>query len=373
MFDKMTMKTILYMGEGSLDRLKELTNQSIFLVVDPFLEKAGLLPLITDRLQAGNNTYQIFSNIIPDPTIETVAEGMKIMKEVKPDLIVIVGGGSAIDAGKAMKFLAMEGFDYPAIPIIAVPTTSGTGSEVTSFSVITDDAKGVKYPIVNDLMIPEEAILDPQLVITVPPAVTADTGMDVLTHAMEAYVSTKANPVSDALAEKAVQLVFHYLERAYRDGKDMEAREKMHIASCMAGLAFNQASLGLNHALAHVCGAKFHIPHGRMNTLLLTTVMEFNSQGNENLRTGEKYASLAKVLGLPVTTLRIGVRNLGQEIKKLQKRLHMPMTLTACGVDRETLHSLKEEIAQAALEDGCMETNPRQPTEQELVDLLMRI
>ncbi|HEY4390935.1 MAG TPA: 1-propanol dehydrogenase PduQ, partial [Paenibacillus sp.] len=355
--EKISIKANIYLGKDALGRLREWRDQRIFIVTDPFMVKSRMINMLTERLHVSNEQY-IFSNIVPDPPIEIVTEGVEALGSFKPDLIVAIGGGSAIDAAKAMKMFAKKIFDERHIPFVAIPTTSGTGSEVTSFSVISDKVKNVKYPLVSDEMLPEEAILDPVLVKSVPDFITADTGMDVLTHAIEAYVSTKANDISDALAEKAIKLVFAYLPRAYKDGNDMEAREKMHNASCLAGMSFNIASLGLNHGIAHVAGAKFKIAHGRMNSLLLPHVIEFNADykpGYTKERsnvTAVRYAEIAKNLGLPASNVRSGVRSLVQAIKHLQKQLGMPQTLQECNVDLSLLDKMREEIAEGALKDG---------------------
>jgi 1-propanol dehydrogenase len=372
------MSTNIYMGENALDRLLEWKNKSIMLISDPYLSKSGMLNVIMERLNKGNNRVHLFDQIVPDPPIETIVEGMSLMRECRPELVLVVGGGSAIDAAKAINYFAEKSLDFNDVPLVAIPTTSGTGSEVTSFSVITDARKNVKYPLVDDEMLPSEAILDPSLVLTVPAVITADTGMDVLTHAIEAYVSLNANEISDAMAEKAVRLVFGYLEEAYKNGQNLVAREKMHIASCIAGIAFNQTSLGLNHGMAHICGAKFHIPHGRINSILLPAIIEYNADlksyhNRDYSRAAQKYAELARILGLPASNPRTGVRSLITEITKLQKSLNMPVNLRACGVEAKKLDELKEEISKVSLNDGCTKTNPRQPTEEEVTKILEKI
>lgn len=373
--EKISIKANIYLGKDALNRLREWRDQRIFIVTDPFMVKSGIINLLTERLHVSNEQF-IFSNIVPDPPIEIVTEGVEALGSFKPDLIIAMGGGSAIDAAKAMKMFAKKIFNEQHVPFIAIPTTSGTGSEVTSFSVISDKAKNVKYPLVSDEMLPEEAILDPVLVKSVPDFITADTGMDVLTHAIEAYVSTKANDISDALAEKAIKLVFAYLPRAYKDGNDVEAREKMHNASCLAGMSFNIASLGLNHGIAHVAGAKFKIAHGRMNSLLLPHVIEFNadykpgySKEGSNV-TAARYMEIAKTLGLSASNARSGVRSLVQAIKHLQKQLGMPQTLQECNVDSGLLEKMKHEIAEGALKDGTTATNPRVPSAKDVAGIL---
>lgn len=376
--DKISFKTDIYMGQGALDRLTELRNKRIFVVTDPFMVKSGMINLLFERLHESNKQY-IFSNIVPDPPIEVVTEGLEALSSFNTDMIIAVGGGSAIDAAKAMKIFAKKLMNQQDIPFVAIPTTRGTGSEVTSFSVISDKKKNIKYPLVSHDMLPEEAILDPELVKSVPDFITADTGMDVLTHAIEAYVSTKANDISDALAEKALKLVFAYLPKAHKDGSDLEAREKMHNASCLAGMAFNIASLGLNHGIAHVAGAKFKIAHGRMNSLLLPHVIEFNADykpgygKDEGNAAAARYAEISRSLGLPASNSRSGVRSLVQAIKQLQKQLKMPQTLKDCNIAYSTLEEMQEAIAQGALKDGCTATNPRVPSDADVIGILNKM
>ncbi|MCE9674651.1 iron-containing alcohol dehydrogenase [Paraclostridium bifermentans] len=370
------IKTKISCGIGALESLRDITNKKIFIITDPFMIESKTIDKILINLEG--NDCNIFSEIVPDPPIEIVVKGMEKIKDYSPDIIIALGGGSAIDAAKAIMDFSKQIFKINEIEFIAIPTTSGTGSEVTSFSVITDAQKGTKYPLVSADLIPNKAILDPELVKTVPNFITADTGMDVLTHAIEAYVSTDSNDFSDALAEKAIKLVHEYLIDAYKDGSNLEAREKMHNASCMAGLAFNQASLGLNHGIAHIVGAKFHIPHGRTNSILLPYVIEYNANisGYNNASysdTAKKYAQIAKMLGLESSNVRLGVKNLVNEIKKMQKSMNMPMKLTDCKVNKVDVENLLPEIAQLALKDGCTKTNPRIPNDSGIIDILKQI
>lgn len=370
------IKTQIYFGQGALERLEEVGNKKVFVVTDPFMVKSGMINNITEKLKSANIT--IFSDIVPDPPIELIVQGIEELQKVKPEVLIALGGGSSIDAAKAIMDFAKKITSVTDMEFIAIPTTSGTGSEVTSFSVITDKTKGTKYPLVSDNLLPDVAILDPELVKSVPGSITADTGMDVITHALEAYVSTNASDFSDALAEKALILSFKYLLRAYSNGEDIEAREKMHNASCLAGIAFNSASLGLNHGIAHVLGGKFHVPHGRTNALLLPYIVDFNAdivgyENNEFSRAAIKYANIAKLLGLPCSNARAGVRSIVNEIKKLQKEMNMPTTLKACGVSMEELEKLKEEIANSALLDACTATNPKIPTPLNVIEIIGKI
>lgn len=370
------IKTKIKFGEGSLKVLQEIQNKKILIITDPFMVESKAIDKILVNLKEGS--YEVFSDIVPDPPIETVVSGIEVFKEVNPDVLIALGGGSAIDASKAIMDFSKKILKTNDIEFIAIPTTSGTGSEVTSFSVITDKQKGTKYPLVSDDLLPNVAILDPELVKTVPNFITADTGMDVLTHAIEAYVSTEANDFSDALAEKAIKLVFKYLLRAYKDGNDIEAREKMHNASCLAGMAFNQTSLGINHSIAHVLGGKFHVPHGRTNSILLPHVIEYNADivGYTNTKysmAANKYAQISMLLGLNTSNVRMGVKNLVNEIKKLQREMNMVTNLSQCKVNISDLSSVENEIAILAINDGCTKTNPRVPTEKDIIDILNKI
>lgn len=374
--NKIEMSTVIYSGENSLDRLIHFENHKIFIVADPFIMKSKMIEQIEKRLKKGNNKWTSFSEILPDPPIENVVAGVEKIAVFKPDLIIAIGGGSAIDAAKAMKEFSGRIYKYEDLPLIAIPTTSGTGSEVTSFSVITDNEKGVKYPLVSDSLLPEEAILDTDLVKTVPKQITADTGMDTLTHAIEAYVAKNANDFSDAFAEKAIHLVFENLVDAYHDGENVLAREKMHHASTMAGMAFNIAGLGINHSIAHSCGAKFNISHGRLNAILMPSVIAFNAGIHDNTNvdlkpTAAKYAELARLLGLPATNNASGTRSLIKEIKKLKSDLDIKGNFKEYSI--ECTANTLEDIAQLSLQDSCTTTNPVDIEERDIITILREL
>jgi acetaldehyde dehydrogenase/alcohol dehydrogenase len=264
--------------------------------------------------------------------------------------------------------------------MVAIPTTSGSGSEVTSFAVITDKERNIKYPLADYELTPDVAIIDPDYVMTVPPVITADTGMDVLTHAIEAYVSILASDFTDGLAIKAIQLVFEYLPRAYKNGDDRLAREKMHNASTIAGMAFTNAFLGINHSLAHKLGGEFHIPHGRANAVLLPYVIGYNAQNPtkfvsfpkyETFVADKKYAEIAKALGLPASTTEEGVDSLIGAVRGLMKEVNMPATIAQCGVNEREFRAKVPELADRAFEDQCTTANPRLPLVSELEALYL--
>ena len=374
---KISYKTELHVGKGALQQLSHYKNEHILVVADPFLKTSGTLDAILANFD-DNNDIVVFTDIVPDPPIETVVAGIKSAGDKSISIVLSIGGGSAIDASKAMYYFAKKQGAFSEAILIAIPTTSGTGSEVTSFSVITDAERGTKYPLVTKEILPDVAILDADLVLSLPGNITADTGMDVLTHAIEAYVSTKATDFSDALAEKAIKLVFEYLPKAYKNGQDVEAREKMHAASTLAGMAFNTASLGINHSLAHAAGAKFHVPHGRLNSILMPHVIQYNAGiefNNRNRQATDKtvasrYQDIAKLLGCSASSPVSGVRQLVEAIKKLQRKLEMPTSLREYGVKADAFAQYKVEISEAALHDGCTPTNPRVPTAEELLKVL---
>ncbi len=373
---KFNVNIEVYFGEDSLSKLSEITDKKVFIVTDSFMEKSGVANKISKRLN--NCKVSIFSEIVPDPSIEIVTKGVDIILKEKPEVIIAIGGGSAIDAAKAIVHFARKVGNLSNVQFIAIPTTSGTGSEVTSFSVITDNEKGVKYPLVSDDLLPDIAILDAELVKTAPDFITADTGMDVITHGLEAYVSKNSTDFSDALAEKALVLAFEYLPKVFKNGQDLIAREKMHTASCLAGIAFNQASLGINHSIAHVLGGKFHIPHGRTNAILLPYVIDYNADivgydTRDFTLAAKKYCHIAKLIGLPANNIRMGVKNLISEIKQMQKTMKLPVTLKAAGVDLDKLKLLKDEIAGIAMEDVCTISNPKAPTKEDVLRILERV
>ena len=374
---KISYKTELHVGKGALQQLSHYKNEHILVVADPFLKTSGTLDAILANFDDSNDIV-VFTDIVPDPPIETVVAGIKSAGDKPISIVLSIGGGSAIDASKAMYYFAKKQGAFSEAILIAIPTTSGTGSEVTDFSVITDADKGTKYPLVTSEILPDVAILDADLVMSLPSNITADTGMDVLTHAIEAYVSTEATDFSDALAEKAIKLVFECLPKAYKNGQDVEAREKMHAASTLAGMAFNTASLGINHSLAHAAGAKFHVPHGRLNSILMPHVIQYNAGiefNNRNRQATDKtvasrYQDIAKLLGCSASSPVSGVRQLVEAIKKLQRKLEMPTSLREYGVKADAFAQYKVEISEAALHDGCTPTNPRVPTAEELLKVL---
>lgn len=368
-------KTELCIGKGALEQLKQYRNEHILVVADPFLQESGQLGSILEYLDSSNQIL-VFTDIVPDPPIETVVAGIQSAEGQPISIVLTIGGGSAIDAAKAIYYFAKKQGIFSQAILIAIPTTSGTGSEVTDFSIITDAARGTKYPLVSREILPDVAILDANLVASLPAHITADTGMDVLTHAIEAYVSTNATDFSDALAEKAIKLVFEYLPKAYKDGQDMVAREKMHVASTLAGMAFNTASLGINHGLAHAAGAKFHIPHGRLNSILMPHVIQYNANlgprlSREEERTAAKrYQDIAKLLGCSATSPVMGVKQLIDAIKTLQRKLDLPSSLRAYGIDQSTFEEFKYEIAETSILDKCTATNPRVPTAEDALKVL---
>ncbi len=370
------LKTKVIFGQEALLYLQTLGQKKIFIVTDPFMIKSGMIDSITKYLKEGS--YKVFSDIVPDPPMELVVRGISEVTAFQPDAVAAVGGGSAIDAAKAIMHFSKEIGKLNKMQFIAIPTTSGTGSEVTSFAVITDIGKGIKYPLVSDALIPDIAILEPDLVKSVPAAIVADTGMDVLTHALEAYVSTKATDFSDAFAEKAISLLFQFLLRSYESSEDMEAKERMHNASCLAGISFNLASLGLNHAIAHNIGGKLHIPHGRINAILVPHIIEFNSNitgftPKDYSDAAVKYAKIAKLIGVSGSTVRLSVKNLIGEISRLMQRMKMPTKLKECDISTEVILKEKKAIAEGTLNDACILTNPRAASISDISEIIHKI
>ncbi|MEH7246379.1 bifunctional acetaldehyde-CoA/alcohol dehydrogenase [Neobacillus niacini] len=374
----------------------------VFIVTSGSQMKNGAIDKVRYQLEKnpGNIKYEIFHEIEPEPGIETVNNGAERMRKFGPDCLIAIGGGSVMDAAKAMwlfyehpdanfNSLKQKFFDpskrvvkFPSLRqkaiFVAIPTTSGTGSEVTSFSVISDKKRNIKYPLADFQLTPDLAIVDPQFVMTVPKHVTADTGIDVLTHAIEAYVSVLANDFTDGLALKAIQLVFEYLPRAYRDGTDELAREKMHNASTIAGMAFANSFLGINHSLAHALGAEFNIAHGRANAILLPHVIRYNAAKPNKFMTfpkyehfiaDQRYAEIAKMLGLPAETTEEGIKNLIDAVIKLIMELELPQSIEEAGISKIEFEGKINMLAEHAFDDQDTIANPKQPLVSELAQI----
>ena len=366
------IKTKVHFGENALERLAQMPYQRVLVITDPFIANGPMIKLITKPLDRSGKTYDIFCDVVADTPIDKVVVGVKKMLEYLPDAIVAVGGGSAIDSSKAIREFALKMNHYADVALIAIPTTSGTGSEVTSFAVVNDTVAETKYPLVSPSLTAEEAILDAELVKSVPPATTADTGMDVLTHAIEAYVSTDHNEFSTALAEKSIEIVGVFLLRAYLNGDDTHARQKMHVASCLAGLAFNSASLGLTHSMAHQLGGHFHIPHGRANAMLLPHIIEYNADIHKGSHSQseyhpsvKRYSTIAHILGLSSYNKVMSVRSLIQWIQFMNQDMNIPAKISEIGtISVNDYMSKVEAMAEAALADSCTATNPRTPDKE---------
>ncbi len=327
--------------------LREFNSQRLFLVTDPFFEKNGTAQRLAALSGAGE--YRIYSQVQPDPTVEQAAQGAAALKEFQPDAVVALGGGSAMDLCKAMIF-----FSGLSVKTAAIPTTSGSGSEVTDFAILTHN--GVKHPLVDGKLCPDVAILDGDLLQQLPRGLIADTGFDVLAHAIEAYGATGAGAITDALARDAFAGAMLALPRSFQG--DCGVRQAMHTASCMAGLAFTRAGLGLCHAMSHALGGMVHLPHGRLNAILLPAVIEVNS-----VAAGTKYAELARAAGLSGTADTVAVRNLKNILIRLRRNLGMPATLTEAGCKAGEIRQLSQAICKAAVADPCSQTNPVPVTE----------
>ena len=400
----------IYHEMGSIQYLEKLPkSERTMIITDRTMEDLGYVEKIEYRLRKRRNPVMIerFTGVEVDPSVKTVLDGAQEMIKFKPDTIIALGGGSVIDAAKGMwlfyenpqvnfedlrlKFMDIRKrvYKFPKLgrkaQLVAIPTTSGTGSEVTSFAVITDKEKNIKYPLADYELTPDVAIVDPQFVMSLPKSVIADTGLDVLTHGIEAYVSVMATDYTDAMALKAIEMVFKYLPISYKGGDSAEcreAREKMHNASCMAGMAFANAFLGINHSLAHKLGARFHIPHGRANAILLPYVIEYNSQipskftafpKYKSFISDKKYCEIAKMLGLKTDTVEEGVKHLIEAIKKLMKELNEPMSIKECGIERDEYFSAIKKLSLEAFDDQCTSANPRLPLVSEIEEIYMKI
>jgi acetaldehyde dehydrogenase/alcohol dehydrogenase len=398
----------IYFENGCIEYLQKMPAISrAFIVTDEVMQKLGYVDKLLYYLRKREEYChsEIFSDVEPDPSVQTITRGVRMMNEFQPDVIIALGGGSAMDAAKGMwlfyehpetefgglrlKFLDIRkrAFKFPKLgektQFVAVPTTSGTGSEVTSFSVITDKENGnVKYPLADYALTPTVAIIDPQFAMSMPSGITADTGMDVLTHAIEAYVSIMASDYTDGLALKACELVFDNLHSAYKEGEtNARAREAMHNASCIAGMAFTNAFLGLNHSMAHKLGGQYHIPHGRANAVLLPYVIEYNAKRPtkfpifpkyEQFIADKKYAKIARFLGVGEKDDARSVSGLTRAIRELSRKLNLPQSIRDCGVSEKEFLSNLDLLCYKAFEDQCTTANPRYPLVEEIKEIYLK-
>ncbi len=369
---RFTLPRDLYFGKGSMETLKTLEGKKAFVVVGGgSMKRFGFLDKAISYLKEAGMEVQLFENVEPDPSVETVMKGAAAMTAFEPDWIVSIGGGSPIDAAKAMwtfyeypnvtfEELCIP-FNFPTLrtkaKFCAIPSTSGTATEVTAFSVITNYQTGVKYPLADFNITPDVAIVDPELAETMPAKLVAHTGMDALTHAIEAYVSTVANPFTDPLAMRAIVMVVEYLKASY-DG-DMEAREQMHYAQCLAGMAFSNALLGIVHSMAHKTGAAFstgHIPHGCANAMYLPYVIKYNAKDE---RAKKRYAEIATALKLEGKCEDCLIDALCAKIEEMNKYFGIPKTLKEYGIDEKEFNEKVDKIAELAVGDACTGSNPR--------------
>ncbi len=397
----------IYFESGSISYLESMHNvERVFIVTDQGMVSLGYVDKIIYHLRSRQNRVhiEIFKDVEPNPSFDTVYRGVEAMKSFEPDTIIALGGGSPIDAAKGMwlfyehpeadakglkeKFMDIRkrAYKFPhtgeKCQFVAIPTTSGTGSEVTAFAVITDNDSHIKYPLADYQLTPDVAIIDPDLVMTLPKTVTADTGLDALTHAIESYVSVLASDYTDGLAMKAIELIFEYLPKAYNNGNDKVAREKVHNASTIAGMAFTNAFLGINHSLAHKIGGEFGISHGRANAILLPHVIAYNGDPAptkftsfpkyENYIAPRKYAEISRRFGWPAYTDEEGIQSLINKLRELMEAVGVPLTIRECGVPEQDYMSKVEYIAENAFEDQCTGANPRFPLVSELAEILRR-
>jgi acetaldehyde dehydrogenase/alcohol dehydrogenase len=398
----------VYFKMGALKlALTELKDKKrAFIVTDKVLHDLGYTKKVTDVLDEIGVNYKIFSDVEPDPSLDTVRNGLKILNDFKADMIIALGGGSPIDAGKimwsmyenpnvqfeglAMRFMDIRKRVY-TVPelgtkaiMVCIPTSSGTGSEVTPFAVITDNKTGIKYPIADYGLTPNMAILDPELVLSMPAKLTAYSGLDAMTHAIEAIASIVATPYTDSMAKESLKMIFKYLQRSYKNGADdFEAKEQMHYAGNLAGMAFANAFLGVCHSMAHKLGSAFHIPHGLANAMLINEVIKYNAtdaptkQGifsqYEYPQAKQRYADLADYLNLGGKTIDEKIANLIKAIEDLKASVDVPKKLKDLGIDKKEYFSKIETMAENAFDDQCTGANPRYPLIEEIKELYIKI
>ena len=343
--EEFSCKTTILSGPGTISHLSTFGAKRLFLVTDPYFMKNGTAQRVAEASKCID--YEIFDQVQPDPTVELAAQGTAKLKSFQPDLLVALGGGSAMDCAKAMSY-----FSKGTHTFVAIPTTSGSGSEVTDFSILTHNK--VKHPLVDPKLRPDAAILDSDLLQELPKPLIAEAGFDVLAHALEAYVARDAGTLTDLYAREAFSSAYASLPASFAGNKTV--RLKVHLAATMAGMAFTQAGLGLCHAMSHALGGMFHVPHGRLNAILLPSVIACNAHV-----AGKKYAELARAAGMGGSADTIAVRNLKNSLIRLRRELNLPETLAQAGVDPRNVWRNTPEIVSAALSDPCCKSNPMPP------------
>ena len=388
----------------ALDELKTVMGKErVFIVTDEFLFTHGYTKPITDKLDEMGISHTTFFNVQPDPTLASAKEGAKAMEGFKPDCIIAIGGGSAMDAGKimwvlyehpdvdfmdmAMRFsdIRKRVYTFPKMGekayFIAIPTSSGTGSEVTPFAVITDEQTGIKYPLADYELMPKMAIVDSDMMMDAPKGLTSASGIDAVTHDLETYASMMATDYTDGLALRSIKTIFEYLPRAYENGQDVEAREKMANAATMAGMAFANAFLGVCHSMAHKLGAFYHIPHGVANALMIDKVLRFNASPTPVKmgtfpqygypHTLERYAEVADYLGLGGNTNEEKLENLIKAIDELKEKIGIKKTIRDYGVDEQEFLDRLDDLSKQAFDDQCTGANPRYPLIEEIKKMFL--
>lgn len=393
---RFTLPRDLYHGKGSIAELANLKGKKAVVVVGGgSMKRFGFLDKVEGYLKQAGMEVQLIENVEPDPSVETVMRGAKVMQEFQPDWIVAMGGGSPIDAAKAMWAFyeypkttfedLITPFSFPTLrtkaKFCAIPSTSGTATEVTAFAVITDYSQGIKYPLADFNITPDVAIVDPDLAEKMPQKLTAHTGMDAMTHAIEAYVSTLHCDYTDALALHAIKMIHNNLKKSYEG--DMEARDRMHNAQCLAGMAFSNALLGIVHSMAHKTGAAFsggHIIHGAANAMYLPKVIQYNAK---NAEAAERYAEIARFIGLKGASTAELVKALVTELRHMNQELKIPLSIRNYGeggviadksiIDEKEFNTKLSKVAELAISDACTGSNPRQPSQAEMEKLLLAV
>lgn len=340
--DTFSCQTVIHSGPGAIAALAGYGSKRLFLVSDPFFVKNGWANRVITA--SGAAEAEVFSDVTPDPSVALAAEGTARVKAFSPDLMVLLGGGSAMDCGKAMACFSKGSF-----PLVAIPTTSGSGSEMTDFAILTHEK--VKHPLIDPRLRPQAAILDSDLLAELPKSLIADGGFDVLSHALEAAVAVGANAFTDLYAKEAFRVAFGSLPASF--GGNMGVRLSIHQAAAMAGIAFNQAGLGLCHAISHSLGGMFHVPHGRLNAILLPAVVGCNAHAAQH-----KYAQMARAAGIGGSADSVAVRNLKNGLCRLRRDLELPQTLSEAGISPGKLWGAMGQIVEAALKDPCCVQNP---------------